>query len=194
MNYYKELSRLLSNSKKHWILLIALGILSWILFNFVLDMSGPDLIVSRLRSVLQELHDNPHPHVPNPPLCKKRASVALVLRVRPTTPDVGAWDADSNCSTTTSFTNALHNFFKQNWVQKGDPDVLFIKRAARIGDRWTGHIALPGGKRELDDTDDQATGIRETREEVGLNLEADHCLFIGKLPERVITTNWGKLP
>ena len=157
-------------------------------------MQGPKLLVPRLKDVLQELHDSPGPHVPNPPFCKKRASVAVVLRVRPAVPDVGTCDHHAISSTNTPFINALDNFFGQDWVQKGDPDVLFIKRAARVGDRWTGHIALPGGKRELSDADDQATGIRETKEEVGLDLGADYCLFIGKLPERVITTNWGKVP
>ena len=79
-------------------------------------------------------------------------------------------------------------------MQKGDPEVLFIKRAARSGDRWTGHIALPGGKREPSDPDDRAAATRETEEEVGLDLNADHCIFVGNLPERVITTNWGNTP
>ena len=72
--------------------------------------------------------------------------------------------------------------------------MLFIKRAVRVGDRWTGHIALPGGKREPSDSDDRTTGSRETREEIGLELESEHCLYIGNLPERVIKSIWGKAP
>lgn len=79
-------------------------------------------------------------------------------------------------------------------MQKGDPEILFMKRATRTGDRWTGHIALPGGKREPGDADDRSASERETEEEVGLDLKSDYCLSIGNLPERVITTNWGNTP
>ena len=48
--------------------------------------------------------------------------------------------------------------------------VLFIRRAERTGDPWSGHMALPGGRRDPDDPDLVATAIRETAEEVGLEL------------------------
>ncbi|MHC4895105.1 MAG: NUDIX hydrolase [Planctomycetota bacterium] len=51
------------------------------------------------------------------------------------------------------------------------PEVLLIERARRDGDRWSGQVALPGGKAEPEDVDLKATAIRETREEVGLELE-----------------------
>lgn len=51
------------------------------------------------------------------------------------------------------------------------PDaLLLIRRAERAGDPWSGHMALPGGRRAPDDTDLVATAIRETAEEVGLAL------------------------
>jgi 8-oxo-dGTP pyrophosphatase MutT (NUDIX family) len=49
-------------------------------------------------------------------------------------------------------------------------DVAFIERLHRPGDRWSGHMALPGGKRDPGDTDLAETAARETREEVGLTL------------------------
>jgi 8-oxo-dGTP pyrophosphatase MutT (NUDIX family) len=53
-----------------------------------------------------------------------------------------------------------------------DPDaLLLIRRAERIGDPWSGHVGLPGGRRASDDPDLLATAIRETAEEVGLTLE-----------------------
>lgn len=53
-----------------------------------------------------------------------------------------------------------------------DPDrVLLIRRAVRDGDPWSGHIALPGGRREPQDADLLATAIRETAEETGIALE-----------------------
>jgi 8-oxo-dGTP pyrophosphatase MutT (NUDIX family) len=56
-------------------------------------------------------------------------------------------------------------------ILRGDRKALFIKRAARVGDRWSGHIAFPGGRQEvIDNKDDLATCMREVREEVGLDL------------------------
>ncbi len=71
---------------------------------------------------------------------------------------------------------------------------MFIKRAAREGDRWTSHVALPGGKRDPEDEDDRATAVRETMEEIGLDLKGGGTLFVGKLPERIVSTSWGKVP
>ena len=52
----------------------------------------------------------------------------------------------------------------------GDPELLFIERARRQGDPWSGHMAFPGGRRDPADPDIAATAARETREEVGLAL------------------------
>lgn len=52
-----------------------------------------------------------------------------------------------------------------------EPDsLLLIRRADRTGDPWSGHMALPGGRREPDDSDLLATAVRETFEEVGIRL------------------------
>jgi len=50
------------------------------------------------------------------------------------------------------------------------PELLFIERARREGDPWSGHMAFPGGRRDPTDPDIAATAARETREEVGLAL------------------------
>lgn len=49
-------------------------------------------------------------------------------------------------------------------------EVLFIQRAEREGDPWSGHMAFPGGRRELSDVDLLATAVRETSEEIGIDL------------------------
>ncbi|KAJ5693269.1 hypothetical protein N7462_002692 [Penicillium macrosclerotiorum] len=148
---------------------------------------------SSLHAVLTELHRRPYPHVPNPPACKKRASVALILRIKPTyehwpCPTTEAGDPSR------SVEERLEDFFAQPWVQHGDPEVLFIKRASRVGDRWTGHVALPGGKRDPEDADDREAAIREASEEIGLDLTTDDTISVGNLPERVVTTSWGSVP
>jgi 8-oxo-dGTP pyrophosphatase MutT (NUDIX family) len=56
-----------------------------------------------------------------------------------------------------------------------DPDsILLIRRAERRDDPWSGHMALPGGRRAESDPDLIGTAVRETEEEVGLVLEPRH--------------------
>ena len=62
-----------------------------------------------------------------------------------------------------------------------DTEVMLIERVARSGDPWSGHMALPGGRREAGDADLLATATRETGEEVGLDLVA-HGTQLGRLP------------
>lgn len=147
-----------------------------------------------LKALLHELHDVRCPHVPNPPTCMKRAAVALIIRVRPIHPVEAVFEGEQWGSPEESFTNRLDLFFQQPWVQHGEPEVLFIKRTVRSGDRWTGHIALPGGKKDPGDLDDLHTSRRETREETGLNLDNSYCMLIGKLPERLVTSAWENRP
>ena len=67
------------------------------------------------------------------------------------------------------------------------PDaLLLIRRAERPGDPWSGHMALPGGRRDPGDRDLVATAIRETAEEVGLPLPPTS--LIGSLDDVVPRT------
>jgi 8-oxo-dGTP pyrophosphatase MutT (NUDIX family) len=52
------------------------------------------------------------------------------------------------------------------------PELLVIKRSETERDHWSGHLALPGGRVEAEDESLLATAVRETREEVGLDLDA----------------------
>ena len=153
-------------------------------------------LCTRLRDVLINLAKNPFPEVPNPPDLKKRASVAVVIRISPQydhwPPDQTSSGDDFNETTKTDF-ERIANYFDQGWTIAGEPEVLFIKRASREGDRWTGHVAFPGGGREQQDSGDLAAAVRETWEEVGLDL-TKYAISAGNLPQRLVTMGWGKLP
>jgi 8-oxo-dGTP pyrophosphatase MutT (NUDIX family) len=58
----------------------------------------------------------------------------------------------------------------------GAPEVLFIERARRRGDPWSGHMAFPGGRAEPCDAGPRGAAERETLEEVGLDLAAAESL------------------
>lgn len=61
-----------------------------------------------------------------------------------------------------------------------DLDLLLIRRAQHAGDPWSGHVALPGGRRHPDEPLVE-TARRETLEEVGIDLER-HGKLLGGLP------------
>ncbi|MBI1809998.1 MAG: CoA pyrophosphatase [Gemmatimonadetes bacterium] len=64
----------------------------------------------------------------------------------------------------------------------GDVEMLFIKRAIRDGDPWSGQIALPGGKYDPADPSLEHTAVRETQEEVAIDLRTQGEVF-GALDE-----------
>ncbi|EPX73320.1 nudix family hydrolase [Schizosaccharomyces octosporus yFS286] len=106
---------------------------------------------------------------------KKRASVAVILATDP--------------PQTTSTPNWIHRI-----PASVTPHVLLIQRAFRETDRWSGHVAFPGGIRETDDKSDVYTAIRETKEVVGIDLCEQGAYLAGSLDERVISSNWGSTP
>ena len=60
-----------------------------------------------------------------------------------------------------------------------NPDrLLLIRRAERESDPWSGHLALPGGRRDETDVNLLATAIRETAEETGIVLHRDQCCAV----------------
>lgn len=63
----------------------------------------------------------------------------------------------------------------------GGPEILFIERAARSGDPWSGDLGFPGGKVEEEDDGPRGAAERETREELDLDLGRAH--YLGRLSD-----------
>lgn len=61
-------------------------------------------------------------------------------------------------------------------------EILFIKRSEREYDNFSGHMAFPGGINEKIDKTGLDTSIRETYEEIGIDLKKDG-LFLGQFSD-----------
>jgi 8-oxo-dGTP pyrophosphatase MutT (NUDIX family) len=61
------------------------------------------------------------------------------------------------------------------------PEGLFIERATRDGDPWSGNVGFPGGRVEQEDGSLRETAERETSEEIGLDLT--HRVHLGRLSD-----------
>jgi len=58
-------------------------------------------------------------------------------------------------------------------ILKEEPEgssMLFIKRPDNDSDPFSGHVAFPGGKMKGEDSDKLETAVRETREEIGIDI------------------------
>lgn len=61
-----------------------------------------------------------------------------------------------------------------------DLDLLFIRRAEHPRDPWSGHMAFPGGRVDTTDSGPLGAAVRETREELALDLDRNATL-VGEL-------------
>ena len=68
-------------------------------------------------------------------------------------------------------------------------EMLMIRRATREGDPWSGHMGFPGGRRDPEDASNFSCALRETREEIGVDLSQWGTLF-GELSD--VNTGWRK--
>jgi len=63
----------------------------------------------------------------------------------------------------------------------GAAEILFIKRAERAGDPWSGHLAFPGGRAASGDRTLLEIAVREAAEEVGIHV-GEGGRILGRLP------------
>jgi 8-oxo-dGTP diphosphatase len=61
-----------------------------------------------------------------------------------------------------------------------DLKILFVKRVENPKDPWSGHVALPGGRRNEKDRNLKETVVRETLEETSIDL-LDRSRFLGSM-------------
>ena len=63
-------------------------------------------------------------------------------------------------------------------IKTSTDDYLLLQRASNPQDPWSGHLSLPGGRREDEDDSLLATAIRECKEECGIQLSEDDLLEV----------------
>ncbi|CAO3680406.1 unnamed protein product [Umbelopsis ramanniana] len=134
-----------------------------------------------LRTLLENLEAFKPTIIPSPKHQPRRACVSIIIR----------WNGhEHSYKDKEPMATTWRQFLDKPWVKNnknGGPELLFMQRATRTGDRWSGHVAFPGGKNEKDETDVE-TVVRETWEEVGLDLNAEDFIPVGRLDDREITS------
>jgi len=66
--------------------------------------------------------------------------------------------------------------------QSTDIQLGFIQRSAREGDPWSAQMAFPGGHLDPEDKDLKAAAMRETLEEIGVDLT--HATYLGVVDQQ----------
>ena len=76
-------------------------------------------------------------------------------------------------------------------VREGEEatELLMIRRATREGDPWSGHMGFPGGRRDPEDRSNFSCALRETEEELGVDLSRWGAP-LGELSD--VNTGWRK--
>ena len=63
-------------------------------------------------------------------------------------------------------------------TENGGKELLFIQRARREGDPWSGDMAFPGGRLQPEDASARAAAERETLEETGWHVQLTHLVGV----------------
>ncbi|KAF8527960.1 hypothetical protein BU17DRAFT_81193 [Hysterangium stoloniferum] len=149
------------------------------------------VVIAHLSHALHKIRSTPPRLISSPATQPRRAAVAIVLRIVP--------PSQSSASYSTSESPSLTDFFKLDWVHASGAraEVLFLHREkgqTPDTDRLTkeAHVAFPGGRMEEGDENGLYTAMRQTWEEIGLDLAERDFICIGQLDDREITTSLGK--
>ncbi|KAG2156457.1 uncharacterized protein EDB93DRAFT_912159 [Suillus bovinus] len=168
-----------------------------------------DSVVRLLSCALHRIRTTPPRVIASPATQPRRAAVAIIIRVVPP-PNTVPVPVGAPLPT-------LNQFFELDWVKDplACPEFLLLRRDGAgpsdavpgrtsafqnfTGDgAWKGsskagaHVAFPGGRTEEGDEGGLYTAMRQTWEEIGLDLAERDFLCIGQLDDREITTSMGK--
>ncbi|KAH7883806.1 hypothetical protein F5I97DRAFT_1814780 [Phlebopus sp. FC_14] len=165
-----------------------------------------DSVVQLLSRALHRIRTTPPRIIASPATQPRRAAVAIVIRV---VPSPAASPVSDGAPLPT-----LSQFFEQDWVKDpaARPEVLFLRRdpastsdtispsTALLGieptpkgkSKTDAQVAFPGGRMEDGDEGGLYTAMRQTWEEIGLDLAERDFICIGQLDDREITTSLGK--
>ncbi|KZT65560.1 hypothetical protein DAEQUDRAFT_746970 [Daedalea quercina L-15889] len=153
-------------------------------------------IIPLLSRALHHIRSTPPRVIASPATQPRRAAVALIIRVVP----------PPSYNPPPETAPGLSEFFQLDWVNApgARPEILFLRRdkpdAAGDAGRMSGsgprtreaHVAFPGGKTEEGDEGGMYTAMRQTWEEIGLDLAESAYTPIGQLDDREVTTSLGK--
>ncbi|EJT98008.1 hypothetical protein DACRYDRAFT_96965 [Dacryopinax primogenitus] len=131
-----------------------------------------------LAHALKNIRATPPRIISSPATQPARASVAIIVRVRP---PPSAFIAPPAQPVT------LQNFFSQPWVNhpQSRAEVLFLPR--------TDTLAFPGGKQHTEDEGSLYTAMRECWEQVGIDLaDSKEYECVGQMDDREVTSKLGK--
>ncbi|KAH7914486.1 hypothetical protein BJ138DRAFT_385525 [Hygrophoropsis aurantiaca] len=174
-----------------------------------MSQEKPVSVERMLSRALHRIRTTPPRIIASPATQPRRAAVALVIRVVPS-PTSGPFPSDAPIPT-------LSEFFELDWAK--DPtaraEILFLRRegsgssdgvpgsnvlknpgASDANPKGKGkpeaNVAFPGGRMEEGDEGGLYTAMRQTWEEIGLDLAERDFTCIGQLDDREITTSLGK--
>ncbi|KAF8905448.1 hypothetical protein CPB84DRAFT_1814097 [Gymnopilus junonius] len=153
--------------------------------------------VPLLARALHRIRATPPRVIASPPTQPRRAAVALIIRVVPSLAP-----SPHNPAKPPS----LADFFQADWVNHphARPEILYLHREIPVpsdGSLWQSklrqspaeaHVAFPGGRQEPDDEGGLYTAMRQTWEEIGIDLAEPCYTCVGQLDDREITTSLGK--
>ncbi|KAF8140037.1 hypothetical protein EV363DRAFT_1413512 [Boletus edulis] len=162
-----------------------------------------DKITQLLSRALHRMRTTPPRIIASPATQPRRATVAIVIRIVPSS-STPTPPADAPIPT-------LSQFFELDWVKDpaARPEILFLQRdgasssdgltSSLLGEGSThrtskveAQLAFPGGRMEEGDEGGLYTAMRQTWEEIGLDLAERDFTCIGQLDDREITTSLGK--